>query len=123
MHEISRETMARLFAESHRLLRPGGVAVHQDVPIRGNRTLFDRYMFAWETKYNNEPFWQVFAEADVQGSLAAAGFSPNSITQTELSQASTDPGCGMSRSRRNQPSPSRVIGTETTGIVVLFSAV
>lgn len=84
MHEISRETMARLFAESHRLLRPGGVAVHQDVPIRGDRTLFERYMFAWETKYNNEPFWQVFAEADVQGSLAAAGFSPNSITQTQL---------------------------------------
>lgn len=84
MHEISRDTMARLFAESHRLLRPGGLAIHQDVPIRGNRTLFDRYMFAWETEYNNEPFWQVFAEADVARLLAQAGFAPASISETEL---------------------------------------
>jgi len=84
MHEISRDTMARLFAESHRLLRPGGLAIHQDVPIRGNRTLFDHYMFAWETQYNNEPFWQVFAEADVGRLLAQAGFAPASITETEL---------------------------------------
>jgi cyclopropane fatty-acyl-phospholipid synthase-like methyltransferase len=84
MHEISRDTMARLFAESQRLLRPGGLAIHQDVPIRGNRTLFDRYMFAWETQYNNEPFWQVFSEADVGGLLAQAGFAPASIIETEL---------------------------------------
>jgi SAM-dependent methyltransferase len=84
MHEISRETMARLFAESHRLLRPGGMAAHQDVQIRGDRTLFERYMFAWETKYNNEPFWQIFAEADVRGLLAAAGFARGAITETQV---------------------------------------
>jgi hypothetical protein len=84
MHEISRETMARLFAESHRVLRPGGIAVHQDVSIRGNRTPFERYMFAWEIKYNNEPFWQVFAEADVRGLLTQAGFAPDSITESQL---------------------------------------
>jgi ubiquinone/menaquinone biosynthesis C-methylase UbiE len=86
MHEISRETMARLFAESHRVLRPGGIALHQDVPIRGDRTLMERYMFAWETKYNNEPFWQVFAEADVRKMLTQAGFAPDSITETQLSR-------------------------------------
>jgi SAM-dependent methyltransferase len=86
MHEISRETMARLFAESHRVLRPGGIALHQDVPIRGDRTLLERYLFAWETKYNNEPFWQVFAEADVRMMLRRAGFAPDSITETQLSR-------------------------------------
>jgi 2-polyprenyl-3-methyl-5-hydroxy-6-metoxy-1,4-benzoquinol methylase len=86
MHEISRETMARLFAESHRVLRPGGIALHQDVPIRGDRTLLERYMFAWETKYNNEPFWQVFAEADVRMMLTQASFAPDSITETQLSR-------------------------------------
>jgi len=84
MHEISRETMTRLFAESHRLLRPGGLAVHQDVPIRGDRTLFERYLFAWEIRYNNEPFWQVFAEADVRGLLAQAGFASGSIVEAQL---------------------------------------
>jgi ubiquinone/menaquinone biosynthesis C-methylase UbiE len=84
MHEIARDTMAGLFAESRRVLRPGGLAVHQDVPIRGNRSLLERYMFAWETKYNNEPFWQVFAEADVPSMLAQAGFASGAIEETHL---------------------------------------
>jgi SAM-dependent methyltransferase len=84
MHEISRETLARLFAESRRLLRPGGIAIHQDVPIRGERTLFERYLFDWETRYNNEPFWQVFAEADVPRLLAQAGFAPEAVTETQV---------------------------------------
>ena len=41
-------------------------------------------MFSWETKYNNEPFWQIFAEADVRGLLAAAGFARGSITETQV---------------------------------------
>jgi SAM-dependent methyltransferase len=84
MHEISRETMAGLFAESRRVLRPGGLAVHQDVPIRGDRSLLERYMFAWETKYNNEPFWELFAEADVPHMLAQAGFASRTIEETHL---------------------------------------
>jgi ubiquinone/menaquinone biosynthesis C-methylase UbiE len=84
MHEISRASMARLFAESHRLLRAGGLAIHQDVPTRGKRSLFERFLFAWETQYNNEPFWQVFAQADVRRLLAEAGFAPESIQEVEL---------------------------------------
>ena len=84
MHEISCDTLARMLAESRRVLRPGGVAVHQDVPIRGSRSLFERYLFAWETRYNNEPFWQVFADADVMRLLQDAGFAPDSIAETEL---------------------------------------
>jgi hypothetical protein len=66
------------------VLRPGGLAVHQDVPIRGNRSLLERYMFAWETKYNNEPFWELFAEADVPCMLAQAGFTKGAIEESHL---------------------------------------
>jgi SAM-dependent methyltransferase len=82
MHEVSSATLARMFAESHRTLRPGGIAIHQDVPIRGDRTLFERYMFSWETRNNNEPFWQVFAEADVPAMMEAGGFEPDRIEET-----------------------------------------
>lgn len=83
MHEISRSTMRQLFSESRRLLRPRGIAIHQDVPIRGPRTLFQQFMFDWETRYNNEPFWQVFAEADVPALLEQAGFAPDGISEVE----------------------------------------
>lgn len=84
LHEISAATMARLFAESHRLLRAGGVVIHQDVPIRGKRSLFERFLFAWETQYNNEPFWQAFVQADVRRLLTEAGFASEAIQETEL---------------------------------------
>ncbi|HLG87200.1 MAG TPA: class I SAM-dependent methyltransferase [Alphaproteobacteria bacterium] len=84
MHEISVATLARMLAESHRVLRPGGIALHQDVPIKGDRTLFERYMFSWETRNNNEPFWEVFAEANVGALMKAAGFAEGSIVETQI---------------------------------------
>jgi ubiquinone/menaquinone biosynthesis C-methylase UbiE len=81
MHEVSGESLARIFSESRRMLRPGGLALHQDVPIRGERTLFERFMFDWETRNNNEPFWRVFAEADVPAMMAKAGFAPGDVTE------------------------------------------
>jgi SAM-dependent methyltransferase len=82
MHEVSSQTLGGIFAESRRVLRPGGIAVHQDVPIKGDRTLFERFMFGWETRNNNEPFWQVFAETDVPAMLCAAGFAPETVEET-----------------------------------------
>jgi SAM-dependent methyltransferase len=84
MHEISAATLARMLAESHRVLRPGGIAVHQDVPIKSDRTLFERYMFGWETRNNNEPFWEIFAEADVGALMRAAGFAEGSIVELQI---------------------------------------
>ena len=84
MHEISADTLSQMCAESHRVLRPGGIAVHQDVPIKGDRTLFQRYMFSWETRNNNEPFWEVFAEADVPAVMEAAGFAHDAIIETNI---------------------------------------
>ncbi len=82
MHEVSATTLGRIFAESRRVLRPGGIAVHQDVPIKGERSLFERFMFRWETRNNNEPFWEVFAQADVSAMMRDAGFAPERITET-----------------------------------------
>jgi SAM-dependent methyltransferase len=81
MHEISADTLSRTFAEALRVVRPGGIVLHQDVPIRGDRTLFERYMFNWETRNNNEPFWEVFADADVVGEMVSAGFAPEHVIE------------------------------------------
>jgi SAM-dependent methyltransferase len=82
MHEVSSESLAQIFAQSRRVLRQGGVALHQDVPIKGERTLFERFMFRWENRNNNEPFWQIFADCDVPAMMAAAGFAPDHLFET-----------------------------------------
>jgi ubiquinone/menaquinone biosynthesis C-methylase UbiE len=81
MHEVSFGALAAIFRESHRVLNPGGIALHQDVPIKGERTLFERFMFHWESRNNNEPFWEVFAEADVWAMMIAAGFSGDTVEE------------------------------------------
>jgi hypothetical protein len=82
MHEVAPETLARIFAESRRVLRRGGITLHQDVPIRGERSLFERFMFDWETRNNNEPFWQAYADADLHEMMRAAGFEPAQVAET-----------------------------------------
>jgi SAM-dependent methyltransferase len=80
MHEMSDQTATDMMRESYRLLRPGGVCVHQDVPLRYS-TLdeFAQVDFGWDRDYNGEVFWEVYATNDCQAMLEAAGFSPDEI--------------------------------------------
>ncbi|MDW8258524.1 MAG: class I SAM-dependent methyltransferase [Gammaproteobacteria bacterium] len=74
MHEISDATRRSMLRETWRLLAPGGVAVHQDIPLRfAELTEFQRFDYSWDTLNNNEPYWEVFANADLAADLRAAG--------------------------------------------------
>ncbi len=77
MHEISEATRHGMLRESRRLLRPGGLCVHQDVPLtfRG-KSEFEKFHLGWDTLNNNEPFWEVYANADLVADMKAAGFPP-----------------------------------------------
>jgi SAM-dependent methyltransferase len=74
MHEISDATRRGMLRESWRLLAPGGVCVHQDVPLRfAGLSEFERFELSWDTLNNNEPYWEVYANADLARDLEAAG--------------------------------------------------
>jgi SAM-dependent methyltransferase len=80
LHEMSRDTAAAVFAECRRLLRPGGVCVHQDVPLRYDHLdEYSKFDYGWDERYNGEPFWSTYATADLAGMLEGAGFSRNRI--------------------------------------------
>ena len=74
-HETSAEAIARIIAESLRLLRPGGVAVHLEVPQRyENMDLWNRMRGRIEHDFNNEPAWKEAISADYAAALEIAGF-------------------------------------------------
>ncbi len=74
MHEISDATRLGMLRETWRLLAPGGVSVHQDVPLRfAGLSEFQKFEMSWDTRNNNEPFWEVYANADLVRDFAAAG--------------------------------------------------
>ena len=88
MHEISDATRRGMFRESHRLLRSGGVCIHQDVPLRfGSLSEFKKFELSWDTRHNNEPYWEVYANCDPQPELEAAGFAHDCIHVGSLSAA------------------------------------
>jgi SAM-dependent methyltransferase len=80
MHEISGATRRGMLRESRRLLTPGGVCVHQDVPLRFNGlSEFQKFELSWDTLNNNEPYWEVYANADLEPELREAGFDADRI--------------------------------------------
>ncbi|MEO0995928.1 MAG: class I SAM-dependent methyltransferase [Pseudomonadota bacterium] len=90
-HEVAAAHMPRILAECHRLLRPGGVCIHQDVPIQvGRFDAFQQFLSEWQVDHNHEPFWMDFAEADLRALMIAAGFAEDA-TAAEYIKAMDGP--------------------------------
>ncbi len=76
LHETSPDATRNIIRESWRLLRPGGVGVHLEVPTRFDRLdVFDQFLKSWEQYYNGEPNTAGVAATDLEGEMKAAGFA------------------------------------------------
>jgi ubiquinone/menaquinone biosynthesis C-methylase UbiE len=75
-HETSEAAIARIIAESLRLLRPGGIAIHLEVPQRYEEMdRWNRVRGRIEHDFNNEPAWKEAISADYVAALTMAGFA------------------------------------------------
>jgi SAM-dependent methyltransferase len=75
LHETNRPATQRIFAECHRLLRPGGVMAHLEVPVRyADMGVWEQVRVDWECQVNNEPFIAGSARLDMAAMATAAGF-------------------------------------------------
>ena len=76
LHETSPQATRRIFAESLRLLRDGGVAVHLEVPVRYEHCdVYEQFFRSWEHYYNNEPNIEGVAATDLHALAEQTGFS------------------------------------------------
>lgn len=82
LHETSRSALVRVLRESHRLLRPGGLMLHLEIP-RGN-TAFEQFMHNWESYNNNETFSRFMTEIDLKAEALKGGFSAEKTTVQEF---------------------------------------
>lgn len=84
-HEVAAEHMPAIMRECRRLLAPGGVCIHQDVPIQTqNLDPFMQFISEWQIENNDEPFWLDYANADLPGMMRDAGFDADRIDATYL---------------------------------------
>lgn len=79
LHETSGQAMPRIFRECHRLLKPGGLMIHADLPPFDLMDPFTQFILGNETYYNNEPFWGAMRDKDQIGMARDAGFPAETI--------------------------------------------
>ena len=83
LHEIPCEMLDAVMRESFRLVAPGGLVVHQDVPTqRSDMPAFQQWLSNWQTAHNDEPFWRSFSESSVPDALVSAGFSEDAVFES-----------------------------------------
>lgn len=74
LHEVPLKGIDRVMAEAHRVLRPGGLMLHMELPPASALSAYDSFYLDWDGHYNNEPFYQAFRAADLRDLVKRAGF-------------------------------------------------
>jgi SAM-dependent methyltransferase len=91
LHELSLTSMNAIFAESHRLLKPGGVVLHVEQPqYTPDMPLYEQAMRDWDAFYNNEPFWSTLHEIDLDARFVEAGFDRKKLIHDKVSADARD---------------------------------
>jgi len=84
-HETSMAAIRRILRECRRLLAPGGVMLHVEVPLHHSGLApYRQFEADWHTLHNNEPFWGTLHDADVHALLEEAGFPRERHIDTRL---------------------------------------
>jgi ubiquinone/menaquinone biosynthesis C-methylase UbiE len=80
-HETSRTAMSNILAETWRLLKPGGMAVHAEYSQFSILEPITQYLLDWDTHWNNEPFWGSMRDQDLVARSLEAGFPAENIAR------------------------------------------
>ncbi len=81
LHEVPRKGIAKVFSEAHRVLRPGGLMLHMELPPNSQLSPYDAFYLDWDSYYNNEPYYKPFRDLKPEVLCRQAGFDPKRYVQ------------------------------------------
>jgi len=81
LHELSLKTIGKVFSEIHRVLRPGGLMLHMELPPNTQMGAFEGFYLDWDCYYNVEPFYKAFRDQEPANLCQKAGFSAANYLQ------------------------------------------
>ena len=81
LHEISGKTRAKVMAEAYRVLKPGGLMLHMELPPNSQVSPYDGFYLDWDCYYNAEPFYKAFRDEEPVEACVAAGFAREDYIQ------------------------------------------
>jgi ubiquinone/menaquinone biosynthesis C-methylase UbiE len=113
LHELPKKVRAKTFAEAHRVLRPGGLMLHMELPPNGEMAPFEAFYLDWDSYYNNEPYYKGYRDEDPKALCAGGGFAPQDYFQFVV------PSIGIYGAKAVEQAAtsdaSHAVGAETTG--------
>jgi ubiquinone/menaquinone biosynthesis C-methylase UbiE len=74
LHEIPLKATQRVLRECRRLLAPGGLMIHMELPDEASVGAYENFFWNWDTINNNEPFYTHFRQQDPIALCTEAGF-------------------------------------------------
>jgi ubiquinone/menaquinone biosynthesis C-methylase UbiE len=74
LHEVPVKATRNILRECHRLLSPGGIMVHMELPDESAVSAYENFFWNWDTHNNNEPNYTAFRAQDPRALCAEAGF-------------------------------------------------
>ena len=74
LHETCEAATRAIFAECHRLLRPGGIMFHSDAPQFDELDPYDQSLRDWDINFNAEPFMDGYYAMNLEEEFGRAGF-------------------------------------------------
>jgi ubiquinone/menaquinone biosynthesis C-methylase UbiE len=88
-HELPLAVTKNVLAEIHRVLKPGGIMIHQELPPNVDTDAYYGFYLDWDAYYNNEPFYAQFRAQSLPALCANAGFAPDKYFQTRIHNRGT----------------------------------
>lgn len=84
LHETSNRAVRNMMSESRRLLAPGGLALHLEVPPFYDKDPYDQYLTDWDTHFNAEPFVGTLHDLSREELMGEAGFASAEIIVEDI---------------------------------------
>jgi len=74
-HEIAVPSTNKILKEVYRLLAPGGLTVHMELPPSKEVDKYYNFFLDWDAYHNHEPHYAAFRQQDPKTLLTEAGFA------------------------------------------------
>ncbi len=83
-HEVSVAATKKIVSECYRMLKPGGLMLHMELPPNSEVDDYDEFYLDWDAYYNNEPHYQAFRDMDFPKAIAECGFPAQNYVQFRI---------------------------------------
>lgn len=81
LHELSKKARAAAFKEAYRVLKPGGLLLHMELPPNDQMNAFDGFYLDWDSWHNSEPFYKGYRDESPPALCEAGGFDADDYFQ------------------------------------------